>query len=118
MSTPQIVVAHSSIACVLFTLLIRLSLTPRCALVELLKLATLYFTGLFTSITVYRLFFHPTRHFPGPKLAAITKFWHIYHIRDSRNFLFLQKLHHKYGTFVRTGEHLHVSTRFYIPYER
>jgi hypothetical protein len=66
-------------------------------------MAAAYLSALFTSMTVYRLFFHATRHFPGPKLAAVSKFWHIFHIRDSRNFLFLEKLHKQYGNLVRTG---------------
>ncbi|KAI2627965.1 cytochrome P450 monooxygenase-like protein [Hypomontagnella submonticulosa] len=65
--------------------------------------ATVYFGSLFSSMTIYRLFFHKTRHFPGPKLAAVTKFWHIWHIRDSKNYLFMQKLYEKYGPFIRTG---------------
>ena len=40
----------------------------------------------------------------GWKLAAVTKFWHIFYIRDSRNFRFLQRMHEKYGQFVRTGK--------------
>lgn len=64
-----------------------------------------YMTAMFASIAIYRLFFHRTRHFPGPRLAAVSKFWHIFHIRDSRNFLFMERLHRKYGMFVRTGMH-------------
>ncbi|KAI4858741.1 cytochrome P450 monooxygenase-like protein [Hypoxylon rubiginosum] len=62
-----------------------------------------YFGALFGSMTIYRLFFHKTSHFPGPKWASITKFWHIYQVRDSRNYLFQERLFKKYGTFVRTG---------------
>lgn len=63
-----------------------------------------YFGALFGSMTIYRLFFHKTSHFPGPKWASITKFWHIYQVRDSRNYLFQERLFKKYGTFVRTGK--------------
>lgn len=67
-------------------------------------LFSLYLCGLFGSISTYRLLFHPLRSFPGPRLAALTKLWHAYQCRDSRNFRVLDRLHHKYGDFVRTGE--------------
>ncbi|XDG05840.1 hypothetical protein ABKA04_005455 [Annulohypoxylon sp. FPYF3050] len=41
--------------------------------------------------------------FTSPKLAAVTKLWHVYHTLDSRNYKFLQKMYMKYGPFVRTG---------------
>jgi tryprostatin B 6-hydroxylase len=62
-----------------------------------------YLFGMFTSITIYRLFFHRIRHFPGPRAAAFSKLWSVYQCRDSRNHLFLDGLHKKYGNFVRTG---------------
>ncbi|OKO95665.1 Tryprostatin B 6-hydroxylase [Penicillium subrubescens] len=58
---------------------------------------------MFTSITIYRLFFHRIGHFPGPRAAAVSKLWSVYKCRDSRNHLFLDGLHKKYGNFVRTG---------------
>lgn len=63
-----------------------------------------YLFGMFTSITIYRLFFHRIRHFPGPRAAAVSKLWSVYQCRDSRNHLFLDDLHKKYGNFVRTGQ--------------
>ncbi|KAI1658885.1 cytochrome P450 monooxygenase-like protein [Daldinia decipiens] len=36
-------------------------------------------------------------------MAAVTKLWHVFHILDSKNHEFLQKLHMEYGQFVRTG---------------
>lgn len=67
-------------------------------------LFSIYILALFGSIAAYRLFFHRLRHFPGPRLAGLTKLWHAYQCRDSRNYLVLDKLHDKYGTFVRTGK--------------
>ncbi|KAF2458353.1 cytochrome P450 monooxygenase-like protein [Lineolata rhizophorae] len=64
---------------------------------------TSYLISLFSSITIYRLFFHRLKRFPGPKLAAVTKFWHVFQARDSLNYLLQQELHKKYGTIVRTG---------------
>lgn len=62
-----------------------------------------YLFGMFMSISIYRLFFHRIRHFPGPRAAAVSKLWSVYQCRDSRNHLFLDDLHKKYGNFVRTG---------------
>jgi hypothetical protein len=65
---------------------------------------TSYLVSLFSSISIYRLYFHRLQAFPGPKLAAVTKFWHVFQARNSTNHLVLQNLHRRYGTFVRTGE--------------
>ena len=63
----------------------------------------IYVGSLLSSIIVYRAFFHRTRHFPGPKLAAVSKFYHMFNATDSQQHLFLDRLHAKYGDFVRTG---------------
>ncbi|ETS74340.1 hypothetical protein PFICI_14206 [Pestalotiopsis fici W106-1] len=62
-----------------------------------------YLISLLGSMVVYRLFFHQLRHLPGPRLAAVTKLWHVFHVSDSRNFAFLDRLHAEYGPVVRTG---------------
>lgn len=62
-----------------------------------------HFLPLFGSITIYRLYFHRLNRFPGPRLAAVTKLWHVWQCRDSRNHQVLEKLHQEYGSFVRTG---------------
>ncbi|CAJ2505021.1 Uu.00g124150.m01.CDS01 [Anthostomella pinea] len=64
-----------------------------------------YFISLATSIVLYRAFFHPlTRErFPGPWYARVTKLWHCWAVRHSKNFLVLHEMHAKYGDFVRTG---------------
>lgn len=67
-------------------------------------LFVLYTTALFTSMTVYRLFFHRLSRFPGPKLAAVTKLWHVYQVRHSTNHLLMTRLYKEYGTIVRTGK--------------
>ena len=76
----------------------------------------LFFTcALFSSIAIYRIFFHRLRQFPGPRIAAVTKLWHAYHCLDGKNYLFLQDLHRRYGDFVRTGINLILS---FIDYQR
>ncbi|KAM7196765.1 Tryprostatin B 6-hydroxylase [Naviculisporaceae sp. PSN 640] len=63
-----------------------------------------YLTALFTSMTLYRLFFHPLRKFPGPFIAKITRLYmpftningRMHHIQNS-NF-------HKYNSdIIRIG---------------
>lgn len=66
--------------------------------------AAAYLLGLFVSISVYRLYFHRLRRFPGPRLAALSKVWHVWECRDSRGHHLLETWHQKYGSFVRTGE--------------
>jgi hypothetical protein len=59
---------------------------------------------IFASIATHRLFFHPLQSFPGPKLAAVSKVWHSIQCLDGKNYRVLERLHHQYGDFVRTGE--------------
>ncbi|KAK2745695.1 hypothetical protein FQN57_003592 [Myotisia sp. PD_48] len=51
------------------------------------------------------LFFHrlTIAGFRGPKIASVTKIWHMWKCRSSKNHLVLDELHQKYGDFVRTG---------------
>ncbi|KAJ5194317.1 hypothetical protein N7491_001654 [Penicillium cf. griseofulvum] len=72
-------------------------------LARTIYLAACYLSSLFTSIAVYRLIFHRLRHFPGPRLAAVSKLWHVWNCRESRGHLVLQAWHEEYGEFVRTG---------------
>lgn len=62
-----------------------------------------YCIGLFTSIVVYRTFFHRLRSFPGPRVAAITKLWHVWKCRRGQNYLVLEELRQMYGNIIRTG---------------
>ena len=74
------------------------------SIVHALTSIACYLLSLFTSIAIYRIYFHRLRHFPGPRLAAVSKLWHVWQCRDSRNHLVLENLHQKYGSFVRSGE--------------
>ncbi|KAF9886735.1 hypothetical protein FE257_011112 [Aspergillus nanangensis] len=62
-----------------------------------------FFAGLYISILAYRVVWHPLQRFPGPPLARLSNLWHLHQIRRSDNYLWIQKLHAKYGPIVRTG---------------
>ena len=64
---------------------------------------TSYVVSLLTSIGIYRLRYHRLRGFPGPLVAGLSKLWHVAHVLDSRNHVFLEQLYEQYGEFVRTG---------------
>lgn len=67
------------------------------------QIAVSYAGGLFTSIAIYRRFFHRLRHFPGPWAAGLSKFWHVWRCRTGRNYMVIEELRHKYGPIIRTG---------------
>ncbi|ETS83421.1 hypothetical protein PFICI_05297 [Pestalotiopsis fici W106-1] len=50
---------------------------------------------------LYRIFFSPIRHIPGPFLAKFTRLWHIHAILAGKQNLRLLELHKKHGHFVR-----------------
>ncbi|KAG5746788.1 hypothetical protein H9Q72_003859 [Fusarium xylarioides] len=47
--------------------------------------------------------FHPLARIPGPRLAAISSFWHAYNARMGRMAYIGKTLHRKYGPVVRVG---------------
>ncbi|KAF2173703.1 hypothetical protein M409DRAFT_61992 [Zasmidium cellare ATCC 36951] len=73
---------------------------------------------LFVATTaVYRLYFSPLSHIPGPKLAAITTWYAAYHdlIRGGQLVFVLEDLHRQYGPVVRIQPDLvHVSDPRFI----
>lgn len=65
-----------------------------------------FLVGMWSSMIVYRIWFHPLRNLPGPFWAKITKFWIPYtHWRTDWHFqLVMLDLHKKYGDIVRVGK--------------
>ena len=63
-----------------------------------------YAGTLFCSMFTYRIFFHPLREFPGPKMAKVSKFWNVMNTLYSTNFRLMEDMHQSYGDFVRTGK--------------
>lgn len=66
-------------------------------------LATFYFTGLYLSLVVYRLFFNPLNRFPGPYGARLSKFDFVFRLTKMDGHHKLYAMHQKYGKFVRIG---------------
>jgi hypothetical protein len=60
--------------------------------------------SLIISILTYRVFLHRTRRFPGPFMARVSKFYSVFLARTLHYNKEVEKLHEKYGDFVRTGE--------------
>lgn len=66
-------------------------------------LAASYLIGVFTSMFVYRIFFHPLKKFPGPFGAKVLGLWMSFHASSLDGYLRYEDLHKKYGKYVRTG---------------
>ncbi|KAF9873728.1 cytochrome p450 [Colletotrichum karsti] len=62
-----------------------------------------YFTALYASVGIYRLFLHPLRRFPGPFAARIAKPYIAWLNRDWKLHDRYLEMHMKYGDFVRVG---------------
>ncbi len=72
--------------------------------VTYIVISTAYFVSLFSSILVYRLFFHPLRRFPGP-IGVVISHWYVAWMgwggKLHREYV---QMHEQYGDFVRVGE--------------
>lgn len=53
------------------------------------------------SYGTYQLHFHPLAKVPGPRIAALTRLYMVYHIRFSNMSEVIVNLHKKYGSSVR-----------------
>lgn len=55
-------------------------------------------------LSIYRLYFHPLSHIPGPKLAGITHGYEFYHnIIQGGLFIWeLERLHEVYGKHIES----------------
>jgi hypothetical protein len=101
---PAILIAHT----ITFLVIFYLKLQHReygihHSLYRTFVLTSAYLSGLFASMSVYRLFFHHLEAFPGPRLAVLSKLWHVWKCRGSKGHLVLEDWHNKYGDIVRTG---------------
>lgn len=62
-----------------------------------------FFAVLGASISVYRLFLHPLREYPGPTLGKLSKFHYAYICATGKSHRYLEALHQKHGDIVRYG---------------
>jgi len=55
-----------------------------------------------TGLACYRLFIHPLARFPGPKLAAVTRWFEAYYdvVQNGRYTFKIQEMHKKYGILL------------------
>lgn len=63
-------------------------------------------------LSIYRLYLHPLRHIPGPKLAALTGWYESYYdvIQPGPYNFKLLDLHKKYGPILRVNpEEVHIA---------
>lgn len=68
------------------------------------SVAAAYLGGLWTSMIMYRAFFHRLHRFPGPRLAKTSKLYHVCKLGQMDNFRRLAGWHQTYGDFVRIGK--------------
>lgn len=102
---PKVVVLHIAIATIIYSAGILIYQGRRQNNVLRITYSILsYNFALFSSIAIYRIFLHRLKQFPGPRIAALTKLWHVWKCRDSRGHLVLQAWYEEYGEFVRTGK--------------
>lgn len=106
MQAPKLVFAHIILSLVTLGLNFRISGFSSIAVSNSCAILGGYVCGLFSSISLYRLSpYHRLSKFPGPRLASLSKLWHVWQCRDSRNHLVVERLHDEYpGDFVRIGK--------------
>ncbi|KAJ5205354.1 Cytochrome P450 [Penicillium cf. griseofulvum] len=75
--------------------------------VQLFTTIALGFVAYRIGLVIYRLYFHPLAHFPGPKLAAATTlyraYWQVW--QDGEHVAQFTRLHDQYGPVVRVAPH-------------
>ncbi|KAI1742715.1 cytochrome P450 [Xylaria scruposa] len=73
------------------------------AALQTFYLAASYFGGLYSSLVIFRLFFHPLKRFPGPLGFKVSSAWFATYLVKRDAFRQLLKLHQKHGDFLRIG---------------
>ncbi|KAK7428184.1 hypothetical protein QQZ08_005250 [Neonectria magnoliae] len=72
----------------------------------------------FATVAFYRLFLHPLARFPGPKLAAATRWFEAYYdiIQNGQYTSKIAKMHERYGPIIRISpDELHINDPSFFP---
>ncbi|KAI0428311.1 cytochrome P450 [Xylaria sp. FL1042] len=73
---------------------------------------TLSVAAYFVALAFYRLFLHPLSRFPGPKLAAVSRWYEAYYdvVQNGQYTFKIAELHKQYGPIIRISPHeLHIN---------
>ena len=73
------------------------------AAIEISKIAAFFLAGVYSSLCVYRVFFHPLRKFPGPLGARLSDLYFSSYLRKRDAWRQLAALHKQYGNYVQLG---------------
>lgn len=87
-------------------------MTNKALLSQLSLLLPLVGVATYALLIIYRIFFHPLRHIPGPKLGAASLWYELYFdvVLEGRYQFHIQQLHKQYGPIVRIGpDYIHVN---------
>ncbi|KFA81099.1 hypothetical protein S40288_01033 [Stachybotrys chartarum IBT 40288] len=70
---------------------------------EALSFIAYFFGGLYSSLVVYRLFYHPLNKFAGSLWARLSSLWLSVQVRNGDGHRQITRLHEQYGEFIRVG---------------
>ncbi|SMQ55629.1 unnamed protein product [Zymoseptoria tritici ST99CH_1A5] len=62
-----------------------------------------WLAGVYSSLLIYRCFFHPLNKFPGPFPARLGSLWLTSQLTDWKGYKLFQKMHKQNGRYVRVG---------------
>jgi tryprostatin B 6-hydroxylase len=77
---------------------------PSAAFVTTTLLSSAWLAGVYSSLLIYRAFFHPLSKFPAPSMnARLGSLWLTTHFRGLDGYQKLQEMHENFGRYVRVG---------------
>jgi len=104
--TPKIVASYISVATI--ALFVSGNLQPHDYFMGVWAVAqglTYHIAGIFTSMLIYRAFFHRLARYPGPFAARLSNFWITSRsMKKLHLYEEVQQLHRAFGDYVRVGK--------------